>query len=1150
MHRISRVAFVPLIGLFALVAMAVPPDAAKDKKKAVPEAEEAAGRATVEGGLKAEVWASEPHVANPVSFAFDEKGKCYIAETFRHTDGVTDTRSHMYWLDDDIACRTVADRVAMYKKHKYGDYTKFGEQLRVVWDSTGSGRVDKSEIFAGPYNRPEDGLAAGVLARKGNVYLACIPDLYLLKDTTGANKADVKQSLATGFGIHVQFIGHDLHGLRMGPDGKLYMSIGDRGLNITNKEGKKLFYPDTGCVLRCEPDGANLEVVHSGLRNPQELAFDDFGNLFTYDNNSDSGDQARWVHIVEGGDSGWRCGYQYGTLMHTPAVPQGNRGPWNTEQIWHVPGPNSQPPAYVVPALKNFGNGPSGITAYPGVGLSERYKNHFFACDFTANPGGSKIWSLALKPKGASYEVVDLHPFVQNMVPTDCEFGPDGAFYWLDWTTGWNKPAKGRIFRAADPTAMKNSAIPEAQKLLADGLEKKTVEELSQLLGHVHRNVRFEAQYELATRAKTDHKTVAFAMASAASNKKADTLRRLHAIWALGQIEGGGKHSTLLQQSAKGLLKDVDVEIRSQTAKILGSYFGAWGTLRTALSAETDLRVKAQMVGSLGKLKPEDSAETLNANTKASTLRARVLPALEILQENNDADAYLRHAAVMSLVAATTNANELVEIMRKDKGFDDSPAVRLGVVLALRRMKSAALAGFTTDADAKVAAEVARAIHDENLMEAMPALAVLSDKSNQPDVVSMRALSANFKLGTKADAERAAKFAARSNEAAYVRVVALKLLSEWSKPSRRDPITGLTMNLPERPATIASEALKPVVAGIFNGNDAVRKEAVQVVSKLDMKEVGALMATIVTDAKQPAAMRVESLFALESLKAKELTETVKIALASTEPKLRAAGRVVTAKANPEAAGRELPLLLKDKTATVIEKQMAFGVLGGLKESKEVDAALDAWMDQLIVGTVPAELKLDVLDAASVRSTIKDLKLHAPLREKVATYDKQVRAKAGMNLTIRNSEALAGGDADRGRNLFLNNSAVYCQRCHKLDGQGGEVGPVMNGIAKDKTREYMLESIVNPNGQIAQGYQSVILNLLDGKTVSGVLRSKDKKTYVLVTPENKVLSILAEDVESEKPDKSAMPEDLYKKLSKRELRDIVEFLMSMKEPLKQ
>ena len=220
------------LGLAIAVAAAFPPGEGEiSKKKTVGRSvKDSLSSAHVEGNLKVELWAAEPMLENPVAISFDTQGRLYVAETNRFNHGVPDTRGHMYWMEDDIACKTVADRLAIYKKkypkqQPYVGFEKFDERVRLLWDSTGSGIADKSTLFAKGFNDPADGIAAGVLPYKDKVYFACIPSVWVLRDTKGTGVSDEKSILSTGYGVRSGYTGHDLHGLRIGPDGRLYFSI-------------------------------------------------------------------------------------------------------------------------------------------------------------------------------------------------------------------------------------------------------------------------------------------------------------------------------------------------------------------------------------------------------------------------------------------------------------------------------------------------------------------------------------------------------------------------------------------------------------------------------------------------------------------------------------------------------------------------------------------------------------------------------------------------------------------------------------------------------------------------------------------------------------------------------------------------------------
>lgn len=1068
--------------------------------KASDEAKKALARLQLPAGLSAEVYAAEPLLANPVAFCFDEQGRIYVAETFRLHKGVTDNRSHGKWLDDELAARTVADRLAVYQKHGYqaaGEH----DRVRRLDTSPGQTRPDRATVFADGFNRAEDGLGSGVLAWRGNVYYTCIPDLWLLKDTKGTGRADVKKSLHTGYGVHVAFIGHDLHGLKLGPDGKLYFSIGDRGLHVET-QGRVVANPDSGAVLRCNPDGSDLELVHVGLRNPQELAFDQFGNLFTVDNNADGGDQARLVHLVPGGDSGWRIGYQY-----LPRL-----GMWNDERVWQ-PDNEARGGAYL-PPLANIANGPSGLTYHPGVALlPDRYKDTFFLCDFRGGSGGSGIHALNLKPKGATFELARRENFVWSILATDCDFGPDGGFYLSDWVEGWGLPGKGRIYRIVDASRAGDPAVQATQKLIAEGMGKRTSAELVKLLGHDDMRVRLEAQYSLAERNARPELEEAARSGSA-------QLQRLHAIWGLGQI---GMKNPGAVSSLTDLLQDADIEVRASACKVLGeARYQAARPLVRKLLADAAPQVQFHAALALARIGTAEDIAALWDRLRAPT------------------DAYVRHALVMAL-AGIGDVPALTEA-----AGDASAAVRLGAVLALRRLARPEVARFLDDADPHVVLEAARAIYDAPIPAALPALARVLDRP-LPDAKLLapalqgyllrRAIAAHYRLGGGDNARALAACAARSALPEENRVEAVRLLEKFTKPSGRDPIVGVWRPVQPRAADVdaaVSSVVRSALPSLLTSTAKVRTEAVKLATQYGIKDVGPALRELAADASEPPQVRIETLQALETLKDPGLTDAARLALKDADGRLRhTARRILLAGASPDDFARQLADALQQ--GSLAEQQGALELLARAKTAP-ADVVVSTWLAKLLDGRVPPEIALDVLEAAESRQD------HRELKSQLATFTAR-RAPGDPLAPYR--EASAGGDAEAGRRLFFDRTELSCLRCHKMQGTGGEVGPDLTGLGKRVDRAYILESLVEPNRQIAKGFDTVVLELTSGQVRSGILKSEDAKEVRLMTPEGQTLVVPKSEIEQRNRGPSSMPSDLIQKMSRRELRDLVEFLAQAK-----
>lgn len=1090
-----------LVGTGSLVHAQVPEPEVPQLAPASDEGEQAITGFKVPDGFDMTLFAAEPMMANPVAFCIDDLGRVYIAETYRQGQGVEDNRGHNYWLVDDLAAQSVEDRRAYILKHHpeaAEKYTQHDDRIRLLIDTDGDGKADKDTVFSAGYNDIVEGTGAGVLALNGDVFYTNIPYVWKLRDEDGDGVADEKTALSEGYGVRFAFRGHDLHGLTLGPDGKIYYSIGDRGYNI-DADGTKLKDPGSGAVFRCNPDGSNLEVFCTGLRNPQELAFDDYGNLFTCDNNSDSGDQARWNYLLKGGHTGWNMAYQY----------LSDRGPWNREKLWH-PHHEGQA-AYIVPPIINISDGPSGLVYYPGTGFGKEFNGTFFLCDFRGAPANSGIRTFKMKPNGATFDLVDSEQFVWQILCTDVDFGPDGAMYISDWVDGWTGLNKGRLYRVAKENPEDAELIAEVKELLPRDFSKKSDDELAKLLQHADRRVRMKAQFALAAADKLN------VLEEVAKDTNLPQLARIHAIWGIGQIaENKSKIAQRVETVdvlSNVLVTDEDPEIRAQVGRVLGELRVIYGLPK--LLEDDNARVLYFAMLGLGNAGPHgDPNQVID---RVAT----------ILAKNADQDPALRHGGIMAL-AGMRNIQSL-----SDLANHPSVSVRIAAVVALRRLESPSVVRFLSDGNELVVLEAVRAIHDLPMENAMGQAARLIDSGWKNDALLRRVLNANFRLGEPENAEALARFATRSDMPEDMRLEALEMLASWKEPGQLDRVLNFYRPLENRDQAVAKEALAQSLSKLLTTDEKVRNRAAQLAASLGIKEVAPVLIGLANDPKQPVETRADAIAALASVDAEEVMPIVKEALKSDAPLLRAIAREQLAKLDPSEAAEALAEGVDSEST--IERQRALAALASVKPEGGQAIVVKA-MEKLLNDKLAVDSRLDAIEAASA---FKDSPEIASLLEKYRLSLDPADPLAEYRV------ALEGGDFERGRKIFFEKTEVSCVRCHRAMGTGGRVGPELDALSETKPREYLLEAVVLPNAKIAEGFESILVLTVDGQTYSGVIKEETDDAISLVDSDGKLITIPQDDIEGRKSAKSPMPDDIYKHLNKTELRDLVEFLSNLK-----
>ncbi len=587
-------------------------------------AEESQKLISVPAEFQLELFAAEPDIVNPVTMAFDERGRLWIVETVDYPNEV--------------------------RSGEQGD-----DRIKILEDTDGDGRADKFTVFAEGLNIP-----TSLTFANGGVIVAQAPDFLFLKDTDGDDRADVREVLMTGWGTFDTHAGPS--NLQYGPDNYIWGSVGYSGFKGT-VDGQALEFSQG--FFRFRPDGTGFEYLTRTSNNTWGLGFSETFDVF----GSTANNAPSWYMAIPN---------QKFSGLKGITRPIGSGGIADFYAM-HPITPN-------IRQVDVFGGytAAAGHYLYTARAFPQEYWNRAVLIN---EPTGKLIGLGFLEKDGAGFVTKDGWTLLASadewVAPVHAQVGPDGAVWVLDWydfivqhnptpegfetgegnayVTDLRDKERGRIYRIVYKNAPRSAPL---------SLSKEDPDGLVEALKNDNMLWRLTAQRLLVERGETD---VVPALIALVEDNSVDALglngAAFHALWTLKGLGVLDNANGAAYQAAVRALRHPAAGVRKAAVQVLP---------RTESTREALLEA--------GLLSDSDLHTRLAAVLALSEMPASQEVGRRLYEMSGDREVYEdRWLSRAVYVAAAAHADGFLEAYRADPGAMDVNALSASLRLSEER---------------------------------------------------------------------------------------------------------------------------------------------------------------------------------------------------------------------------------------------------------------------------------------------------------------------------------------------------------------------------------------------------------------------------------------------------------------------------------